>query len=80
MIRCASGYSIFRSQCLSHGISYRLDSEISPPYPKSWGARVFAKTFSEGDEEPAGMRDCGIQHAGGPYPYDHDNSSEVFCE
>jgi len=26
------------------------------PYPKSWGAKVFAKTFSEGDEEPSGMR------------------------
>lgn len=60
MIRWRSGYSIFRSRRLSHGISYRLDSEISPPYPKSWGTRVFEKTFSEGDEESAGMRDCGV--------------------
>ena len=77
MIRCVSGYSIFRSRRLSHGISYRLDSEISPPYPKSWSARVFAKTFSEGNEEPAGMRDCGIQHAERPYSYGNENSTKI---
>jgi len=30
MIRCASGDSSFRSRSLSDGISYRLDTEISP--------------------------------------------------
>ena len=55
MIICASGDTIFWTQCLSDGVSYHLDTEISPPYPKSWGAGVFAKTFSEGDDELAGM-------------------------
>ena len=62
MIRWASGDPIFRTQCLSDGVSYRLDTEISPPYPKSWGAGIFTKTFSEGDDEPAGMRDCQLYH------------------
>jgi len=57
MIRWASGNTIFGTQRLSDGISYCLDTEISPPYPKSWGAGIFAKTFSEGDDELAGMRD-----------------------
>ena len=57
MIRWASGNTIFGTQRLSDGISYCLDTEISPPYPKSWGAGIFKKTFSEGDDELAGMRD-----------------------
>jgi len=77
MIRWRSGYPIFRLQRLSHGVSYRLDSEISPPYPKSWSARVFAKAFSEGNEEPAGMRYCGIQHAERSYSYGNDNSTKI---
>ena len=77
MIRCVSGDSIFRPWSLPDRVSYCLDTEISPPYPKSWSARVFAKTFSEGDEEPAGMRDCGIQHAERPYSYGNDNSTKV---
>jgi len=47
MIRCTGGYKILRTQCLADRISYRLDSEISPPYPKSWSTRLFTKTFSE---------------------------------
>ena len=77
MIRCVSGDSVFRSWSLPDRVSYRLDTEISPPYPKSWGARVFAKTFSEGDEESAGMRDSGIQHTEGSYTYGNDNSAEL---
>ena len=80
MIRCASGDSIFRSRGLSDRVSYCMDTEISPPYPKSWSAGLFAETFSESDEESTGVRDSRLQHAGGPYPYDHDHSSEVFCE
>ncbi len=80
MIRCVSGNSVLRSRGLSDRISYRMDTEISPSYPKSWSAGLFAKTFSESDEEPTGVRDSRLQHAGGPYPYDHDHSSEVFCE
>ena len=77
MIRWRSGYTIFRPWSISYGISYRLDSEVSPPNPKSWGARVFTKTFSESNEELAGMRDSGIQHAEGSYTYGNDNSPEL---
>ena len=77
MIRWTSGYTIFRLWSISHEISYRLDSEISPPDPKSWGARVFTKTFSKGDEESARMRDSRIQHAEGLYTHGNDNSSEL---
>ena len=58
MIRCASGDSSLRTRSLSDGISYRLDTEISPPYPECWDTRVFAKTFSEGYAESARLRDC----------------------
>ena len=77
MVYCLNGDSVIRTWCLSYGIPYCLDTEISPPYPKSWGARVFAKTFSEGDEESAGMRDSGIQHTEGSYTYGNDNSAEL---
>ena len=36
---------------LSNRVSRCLDSEISPPYPESWGAGLFEKTFPESDEE-----------------------------
>jgi len=55
MIRWRSGNTALRSHCISDRISYCLDSEISPPHPKSWSAGVFEKAFSEGDEEPAGL-------------------------
>ena len=77
MIRWRGGNKIFRSQCLSYGVSYRLDSEVSPPCPKSWSARVFAVTFSEGNGELAGLRDSGIQHGEGSYSHGNDNPSEV---
>ena len=46
MIQCSYGNKTIRTQCLSHRISYRLDTEISPPYPKSWHKRVSQETFS----------------------------------
>ena len=41
MIRCVSGNSVLRSRGLSDRISYRMDTEISPPHPKSWSAGLF---------------------------------------
>jgi hypothetical protein len=32
-----------------------MDTEISPPYPESWSARLLEKTFPESDEEFAGV-------------------------
>ena len=57
MIRCTGGNSILGTRSLSNRISYRLDSEISPPNPKFWGEGLFAKTFSESYAELTGMRD-----------------------
>ncbi len=43
------------SRSLSNGVSRCMDSEISPPYPESWCARIFEETFPESDEELAGV-------------------------
>jgi len=40
MIRCPGGNSIFWTWCLLNGISNHLDTEIAPPYPKSWDKEV----------------------------------------
>ena len=77
MIRCASGDTSFRSRSLSDGISYRLDTEISPPDPECWDTRLFTETFSEGHEEPARLRDRRLQHAERSYTHDNDHSSEI---
>jgi len=79
MIRWRGGNKIFRSQCLSYGISYSLDSEISPPCPKSWSTRIFTKAFSESDGELAGLRDCRVQHAERSYSHGNDNPSQICC-
>ena len=42
---------------LPNGVSRCLDPKISPPYPESWSARLFEKTFPESHEKFAGMRD-----------------------
>ena len=42
---------------LPNGVSRCMDSEISPPDPESWSARLLEKTFPESHEEFAGMRD-----------------------
>jgi len=55
MILWRSGDSIFGTRSLSYRVSYHMDSEISPPYPKSWGAGVLAETFSESHEKSARM-------------------------
>ena len=34
-----------------------MDTEISTPYPESWGEGVSAQTFSEGIKEDAWVRD-----------------------
>jgi len=80
MIICTSGNKVLGTRSLSKGISYRLDSEISPPYPKSWDERLFTKTFSESNAELTRVRDSRLQYAGRPCPYDNDHSSEIFCE
>ena len=42
---------------LPNGVSRCMDSEISPPYPESWSARLLEKTFPESHEEFAGVLD-----------------------
>jgi hypothetical protein len=63
MIYCWNGNTIIRTQCLSYGIPYSVDNEISPPYPESWRQGVFGQTFSESYEEYARMRDSELQSA-----------------
>jgi hypothetical protein len=40
---------------LSYGIPHSLDTEISSPYPESWGAGVYKQTFPQGIERDAGL-------------------------
>jgi len=77
MVRWASGNTVFRTQRLSDGVSYRLDPEISPPYPKSWNAGIFAKTFSESHDEFAGLRDRRISHERRSCSHADDHSSTI---
>jgi len=49
------GYEVIWARRLSDRISCSLDTEISPPYPESWGAGVYKQTFSQGIEGDAGL-------------------------
>ena len=44
-------------RCLSYRVSYCVDTEISSPYPESWGEGVYEQTFPQGVEKNAGVRD-----------------------
>ena len=79
MILWASGNQDFGAWCLSDRISYHMDSKISPPYPKSWGAGVYKKTFSECDERSSGMRDIGLSHGTRSYSPGDDHPAEICC-
>ena len=46
MLQCSHGDKTLRTQCISYRVSYRLDTQISPPYPKSWITWIPEKTFS----------------------------------
>jgi len=37
--------------------SHSMDTQISPPYPKSWTLGLFKKAFSEDYEKSSRMRD-----------------------
>ena len=47
------GDKVIRAWSLSDGISRSLDTEISAPYPESWGAGVYQQTFPQDTEEDA---------------------------
>jgi len=49
------GDKVIRAWCVSYGVSYSMDTEISPPYPESWGGGIYRKTFPEGIKKDAGM-------------------------
>jgi len=51
-----SGHKIIWSWRVSNGISRSLDTEISTPYPESWGEGIPAKAFAEGIKENAWVR------------------------
>jgi hypothetical protein len=34
------GYEVIWTWCISYGVSHSMDTEISTPYPESWGAGV----------------------------------------
>ena len=55
MIKWMRGNKIIRTYSISNGVSYSLDTEISPPHPESWRKRVLNETFSEDNGTDAGM-------------------------
>lgn len=55
MISCVSGDSMLGTWGISYGVPHRVDTEISPSYPKYLSMRILAETFSESDEKIAGM-------------------------
>jgi len=80
MIYCGNGNTAVRAWCLSYGISYSVDNEISPPYPESWRARLFVQTFSESYEEHAGVRDSKVSCAQRPHTHGDGDSTEICGE
>jgi len=49
------GNSALRTYRIPDGVSYSLDTEISPSHPESWRKRIFGKTFSEGYRVVTGL-------------------------
>ena len=64
--------------CISDGISYSVDTEVSLSRPEFWSEGISGKTFSGGNESVTGMRDSEVQHTTGPYTHVNDNPAEVF--
>jgi len=61
MVYWRDGDSTIRTRCVSNGIPYSMDNEISPPYSESWRKGVLGQTFSEGYQGYARMRDRKLQ-------------------
>jgi len=53
ILQCSHGNKTFRTHCLSHQVSYRLNNQISPPYPKSWIMGIPEKTFPQDTQKPS---------------------------
>ena len=49
---------------LSHRVPCYLDTEISPPYPESWCAKVYKQTFPKSTEGYARVRDTRAEYSG----------------
>ena len=64
MVNFSHGKSLFWSWSISDGISYSMDTEISPPNPEFWNAWIFEKTFPKGNEGDAGLREGRVEYAG----------------
>jgi len=64
MVNFSHGKSFFWSWSISEGISYSMDTEISPPNPEFWNAWIFKKTFPKGNEGDAGLREGRVEYAG----------------
>ena len=63
MVYCLNGDSIIRTRCLSYGIPYCVDTQISPAYPESWREGIFSQTISESSQANARMRNHQLQYA-----------------
>ena len=50
-----SGDEVIRAWRISDGISHSLDTEVSSPYPESWGVGVYQQTFPTGIKDDAGV-------------------------
>jgi len=80
MVCLGYGNTLIRSRSLSNGIPYRLDNQISPPYPESWSEGLYKQTFSQNNEGDAGMRNTGTKYTGRAYTYADGDSTEICGE
>ena len=80
MVNFSHGKSFFWSWSISDGISYSMDTEISPPNPEFWNTWIFEKTFPKGNEGDAGLREGRVEYADWSYPYDNGDSAKVWSE
>jgi len=58
------GDEVIRTWCVSNRVSHSLDTEISPPYPESWGGGIYKQTFPKDNEKDAGVRDNRAEYTG----------------
>ena len=78
MVYCLNGDSVIRTWCLSHGIPYCVDTQISPPYSESWREGISSQTFSESSQEHARVRNRQSQYVSRPHSHGNGDSTEVF--
>jgi hypothetical protein len=72
------GKSTVRAFGISNRIPCGVDTKISEANPESWGEGIPHANVAKGVERDAWGGDRGAKYPSGPYPYDNDNTPEIF--